>query len=309
MIGHALPAAGIASLIKTTLMLSNKILAPSLHCEDPHPDLDGAPFYVNPACRTWIHSPKHHPRRAGVNAFGFGGINCHVVLEEVPETNSVAAAPLGPRPIVINLERESELCLFSGPSRADIVLSLEKLRHFLECDQSDYRLQDIAYTLADQADLNQPCKLALIAKNTGQLSDLTALCTERLSAADELPASGVEDRETIYYSDSALRSMVCWRSLFRRWDFRPGCSATIPTGCCNCACIFPICGGSTTFSTSATNIPTTRFRPAPCWCRHRPFLQAKNGNCGHGSPRKSWCPKARICRCKRRASAIFPPSA
>ncbi len=85
MIGHALPAAGMASLIKTALALSNKIVPPSLHCEEPHPDLADAPFYVNPTSRSWIHSPRHHPRRAGINSFGFGGINCHLILEEIPE--------------------------------------------------------------------------------------------------------------------------------------------------------------------------------------------------------------------------------
>ena len=67
---------------------------------------------------------------------------------------------------MINLNRDSELVLLSGQSRAEIVLRLAKLRHFLDRDQSDYRLQDIAYTSAEEVDLNQPCKLAMIAKST-----------------------------------------------------------------------------------------------------------------------------------------------
>ncbi|HEU5430015.1 MAG TPA: polyketide synthase, partial [Thermomicrobiales bacterium] len=73
MIGHCMPAAGIAAFIKTALALSNKILPPSLHCEQPHPELDEAPFYVITQTRPWVHNPSHGPRRAGVNAFGFGG--------------------------------------------------------------------------------------------------------------------------------------------------------------------------------------------------------------------------------------------
>jgi acyl transferase domain-containing protein len=47
MIGHTMPAAGIAGLIKAALSLSNKILGPSLHCEEPRPELADAPFYLN----------------------------------------------------------------------------------------------------------------------------------------------------------------------------------------------------------------------------------------------------------------------
>jgi acyl transferase domain-containing protein/phosphopantetheinyl transferase len=228
MIGHALPAAGIASLIRTVLALSNKIIPPSLHCDEPHPDLAGAPFYVNPATRSWIHSLKRHPRRAGVNAFGFGGINCHVILEEVPETNSAKVGVPRPRPIVINLKRDTELVLFSGQSRGEILLGLAKLRRFLDCDKSDHRLQDIAYTSAEEADLNQPCKLALVAKSTAQLSELIDLCAQRLGASQDLPADQVEDRETIYYSDSALAQHGRLALTFPPIGFPPGLYGNYP---------------------------------------------------------------------------------
>jgi acyl transferase domain-containing protein len=82
MIGHTLPAAGAAGLIKTALALHHKILPPTLHCEDPISDLEDSPFYINREARPWIHGAAGHPRRAGVNAFGFGGINAHIILEE-----------------------------------------------------------------------------------------------------------------------------------------------------------------------------------------------------------------------------------
>ncbi|HEU0195807.1 MAG TPA: beta-ketoacyl synthase N-terminal-like domain-containing protein, partial [Nevskiaceae bacterium] len=82
MIGHCLPAAASASMIKTALALHHKILPPML-CDEPDPSLDLAhsPFYINNETRPWIHGAET-PRRAGVNAFGFGGANAHVVLEE-----------------------------------------------------------------------------------------------------------------------------------------------------------------------------------------------------------------------------------
>ena len=57
MIGHLLPAAGIAGLIKTALALFHKVLPPTLHCENPHPSLQrrDAPFLLNAQTLPWIH--------------------------------------------------------------------------------------------------------------------------------------------------------------------------------------------------------------------------------------------------------------
>ncbi len=84
MIGHLMPAAGIAGLIKTALALSEKVLPPSLNCEEPIPALqaEGGRFYLLDEPRPWINGTTTTPRRAGVNSFGFGGINAHAVLEE-----------------------------------------------------------------------------------------------------------------------------------------------------------------------------------------------------------------------------------
>src|SRR5205085_8570699 len=84
MIGHAMPAAGMAGLIKTALALHHRVLPPTLNVEQAHPALNGTRFYVNTVTRPWI-SPQGIARRAGVNAFGFGGINAHVVLEQAPQ--------------------------------------------------------------------------------------------------------------------------------------------------------------------------------------------------------------------------------
>jgi acyl transferase domain-containing protein len=82
MIGHAIPAAGVAGLIKTSLALHHKVLPPTLHSGEDHPRLRESGLYLNTEPRPWIHGGPA-PRRAAVSAFGFGGINAHAVLEEV----------------------------------------------------------------------------------------------------------------------------------------------------------------------------------------------------------------------------------
>jgi acyl transferase domain-containing protein/phosphopantetheinyl transferase len=90
MIGHTMPAAGVAGLIKAALAIHHRTLPPTLHCDDPHPDLAGTRFRPVESALPW--ETDGAPRRAGVNAFGFGGVNAHVVIEEPP--SAMAHAPI-----------------------------------------------------------------------------------------------------------------------------------------------------------------------------------------------------------------------
>ncbi|MFF2009651.1 beta-ketoacyl synthase N-terminal-like domain-containing protein [Streptomyces sp. NPDC058195] len=101
MIGHTMPAAGIAGLIKAALAVYHGVLPATLHCEDPHPALADTRFAPLAQARPWQDPADGAPRRAGVNAFGFGGINAHVVLEQ-PVT---AASRAVPRVVVSEPER------------------------------------------------------------------------------------------------------------------------------------------------------------------------------------------------------------
>ncbi|MFC0439600.1 beta-ketoacyl synthase N-terminal-like domain-containing protein [Kutzneria buriramensis] len=80
MIGHTMPAAGIAGLVKAALAVHHGVLLPTLHCDDPNPALAATRFRPIDTAEAWTDTV----RRAGVNAFGFGGINAHVVLEQAP---------------------------------------------------------------------------------------------------------------------------------------------------------------------------------------------------------------------------------
>ncbi|WP_425097877.1 type I polyketide synthase [Tropicibacter sp. S64] len=84
-IGHLDTAAGVASLVKTSLALHHRQMPPSLGFEKPNPaiDFEHSPFRVNDRLTDWHRGD--HPRRAGVNSLGVGGTNAHVVLEEAPE--------------------------------------------------------------------------------------------------------------------------------------------------------------------------------------------------------------------------------
>jgi acyl transferase domain-containing protein len=135
-IGHLDTAAGIAGLIKTVLMLKHQTLVPSLHFSEPNPaiDFESSPFFVQSRTAPWVVR-EAAPRRAGVSAFGIGGTNAHVILEEAPGLERASAPP---RP---------ELILISAKSAAQLdeaTLNLAKhLRRY-----PDLALGDVAFTLS-----------------------------------------------------------------------------------------------------------------------------------------------------------------
>ncbi|MEO1147015.1 MAG: aminotransferase class I/II-fold pyridoxal phosphate-dependent enzyme [Cyanobacteria bacterium J06638_22] len=96
-IGHTETAAGVAGIIKTALMLHHQQLLPSLHFREPNPAIafDQIPFHVQTQLAEW-QPPDDTSRYAGVNSFGFGGTNAHVVLEEwspVAESTPATESP------------------------------------------------------------------------------------------------------------------------------------------------------------------------------------------------------------------------
>ncbi|MGW7708811.1 non-ribosomal peptide synthetase/type I polyketide synthase [Streptomyces sp. NPDC054771] len=92
-IGHTEAAAGIAGLIKTVLCLKHRLIPPHINLEQLNAaiDQDSAPYRIPTEPTAW---PDHEgPARAGVNSFGFGGTNAHIVLEQAPPSQAPPAAP------------------------------------------------------------------------------------------------------------------------------------------------------------------------------------------------------------------------
>lgn len=106
-IGHLGAAAGIAYFIKIVLALEHRQIPPTLHFEQPNPLIDFAasPFRVPTALEDW--DAGSGPRRAAVSAFGVGGTNAHVIVEEAP--------PAPPAPAPRQEENPAGTCCRSPP--------------------------------------------------------------------------------------------------------------------------------------------------------------------------------------------------
>ena len=133
-IGHLDAAAGVTGLIKTVLALKNKRIPATLHFESLNPEIDfeNTPFHVISKLTEW--ESLHGPRRAGVSAFGVGGTNAHVVLEEAPEIKSEAGS------------RQWHLLMLSARSESALQKSTDNLAAYLGQGQEG-EIADVAYTL------------------------------------------------------------------------------------------------------------------------------------------------------------------
>lgn len=134
-LGHLECAAGIASFIKMVLCLEHKTLVPSLNyeCPNPHIRLDNTPFYVNIQTREWLPA-EGEPLRCGVSAFGIGGTNAHLILEE------------GIQRAAAKQERPVELVLLSARTESALESMSTRLAGHLR-QNPETPLADLAYTL------------------------------------------------------------------------------------------------------------------------------------------------------------------
>jgi amino acid adenylation domain-containing protein len=137
-IGHTHVAAGIAGLIKTALALQHCQIPPSINMETPNPHIDweNSPFYVNQRLQYWA---KDNTRRAGISAFGVGGTNAHVIVEEAPSSLPTSST------------KRSCMLLLSAKSQKALKRMQYNLIQFLKENsirglQNNFLL-DVAYTL------------------------------------------------------------------------------------------------------------------------------------------------------------------
>ncbi|MBE5936302.1 MAG: acyltransferase domain-containing protein [Lachnospiraceae bacterium] len=212
-IGHLRMAAGIASFIKTALALHEKVRPGSLNIENPNPTIVDSSLCVLPKAKAWIVNDKMPVRRAACSAFGFGGTNFHIVLEEYQsdydEQYRVTPAAQG--------------VMISGTSKAEVITKIEELAGLLKekdnrrvwkedkysyhkIDKNIYRL---AFVARDEKEVIDKCNKALKLLNTSSekswtLNDITY--SEKPVTKDKVSAlfSGQGTQSVDMLSDVAI---------------------------------------------------------------------------------------------------------
>lgn len=160
-IGHTKGAAGAASLIKALMGLHHKVFPPTIKIKRPIKalNIENSPFYLNTRSRPWVQEPGV-PRRAGVSAFGFGGTNFHVVLEEYAGPGVKKRRVLTPK---------AELFLFAGDTVQGLTGSAKKT---LEAIKDEESFCFYARQSAMGFEASKPHRLALMAKDQEDLKAL-----------------------------------------------------------------------------------------------------------------------------------------
>ena len=132
--GHLSCASGVAGLIKAVLVTEHGAIPPTVHYRAPNPALDlaSSPFYLTTDLLPWERGDC--PRRAAVSAFGVGGTNSHVVLEEAPAHHAGDAG------------RPRQLLVMSARSEAALEATTVRLASHLT-RHPECQLADVAYTL------------------------------------------------------------------------------------------------------------------------------------------------------------------
>ncbi len=157
-IGHAKAAAGAAGLVKTIQALNRKILPPTAKVGDPAEAIESSNcLYLNTEPRPWI-SAFGTPRRAAVSAFGFGGSNFHVTLEEY--TGLHARRPHRTFP--------AELFLISAD---DLPTATHSLNHLDQLSPSEADFAHAASQTHSRFDAAANIRIAIIARDTAELSE------------------------------------------------------------------------------------------------------------------------------------------
>ncbi len=165
-IGHLDAAAGIAGFVKAVLCLRERRLPPSLFFETPNPKLafDDGPFYVNASLTDWLAPAGGQPRRAGVSAFGIGGTNAHVVLEEAPPATALPVQSAQPAmPSLLVVSARTPAALDAATSRLGAHLAARPRT----------ALADVAFTLLAGRRLFEQRRFA-VCRNTSDAADVFA---------------------------------------------------------------------------------------------------------------------------------------
>lgn len=136
-VGHLRAAGGMAGLLKVVGMLKDGLIPPVAHLRVPNPRIDFAatPFFVNSELTRWRNTFSR--RRAAVSAFGIGGSNAHLVLEQ---------APVESAPPPATADNADHLLLLSARTADALQSAARNLRAHLQGNRT-LRLADVAYTL------------------------------------------------------------------------------------------------------------------------------------------------------------------
>ncbi|BBH64056.1 hypothetical protein ACTI_07410 [Actinoplanes sp. OR16] len=170
-IGHTLPAAGAAGILRASLALHHSTVPPQpAITENADLPLAEAGLRITTRPREWPEVDGDR-RRAGVNSFGFGGTNVHAVLSEAPDRQT---EPDGP-----DADGRPWLVLVTAGNTELLSSYAERLSTMVSTDPA-LTPAAVARTMATRQAL--PARLAVMCRTRAELAARLALAAQELSA-------------------------------------------------------------------------------------------------------------------------------
>ncbi|XP_068094360.1 mycolipanoate synthase-like [Hyperolius riggenbachi] len=209
-IGHTESAAGMAGLIKVLLMMHHEVIPPSLHYskENGIKQIEDSKLIVPTAPEKW-HEDNKFGRMAGINCFGFGGTNSHIVIKQhkVKYREHDSSRPV-------------ELFILSAASRQSLQLSIEDTKQAINKTPSSLSLENLVYTAAcRRSHLNYKYRAAFLASSLSHLQQqLQSINTETIATKGSPPQIVF-----VFCGNGVLSKGMCKVLLEREPVFREKC--------------------------------------------------------------------------------------
>ncbi len=161
-IGHCEPASGMAGTIKLAMSMKNKQIPQNIHFHNPNPKIPFKKYNLEVPTKlmNWPDT-KGKPMYAGINSFGFGGANAHVVLQGYEDNRPKIKSSKSDRPQLFMLSGKNPNALKDfAKSFVEYLLRNE--------DDPNITLEDICYT-ANARRTHHNLRLALVVHNKREL--------------------------------------------------------------------------------------------------------------------------------------------
>jgi acyl transferase domain-containing protein/NADPH:quinone reductase-like Zn-dependent oxidoreductase/SAM-dependent methyltransferase/acyl carrier protein len=165
-LGHLETAAGIAGLLKAMLILKYGQIPPTLHFSTPNPHIDFEKLKLRVPTQLEPFPNGTEERIAGVNSFGFGGANAHVILAEPPPhqpEKSLAIPSCRSWPLVLSARSEASLRTSAANLSAWV-------KEHANANGSSPILPDLTYTLGARRN-HHPHRLTLVTSSWAELTE------------------------------------------------------------------------------------------------------------------------------------------
>jgi acyl transferase domain-containing protein/NAD(P)-dependent dehydrogenase (short-subunit alcohol dehydrogenase family)/acyl carrier protein len=191
-IGHTRLTAGAAGMMKAVLALYHKVLPPTINVTEPNPALaqPASPLYLLNEPRPWITNQTQPIRRAAVNAFGFGGTNFHVVLEEYEKDHTQAyRLHLPPQEIVLHASSKAALITRCNTVKKDVQ------------EGGKRAFYQLIYSLQKETIPATAPRIGMVAANETELTDKL---DKAIALLEKTSANEASHPQGIYYRAQAV---------------------------------------------------------------------------------------------------------